>query len=192
MPHPPLAPSVPAPAPRSALGLLGAVWGVLGAAGLLLRAIWGLTPVAVEALTRHPLGAGQWLFAVGGAAFFGFFEGYKGFQRGFSPRVVARALHLAGEPRPLHVLLAPLFCMGLFHASRRRLVASWVLLLAVTGAVLAMRLVPQPARGIVDLGVVVGLGWGLVALLVFAARAVAGAPARVPTDLPASTPLELA
>jgi hypothetical protein len=167
---------------------------VLGVAALLLRAIWGLAPVAVEALTRHRLSVAQWVLAVGGAAFFGFFEGYKGFQRGFSPRVVARALHLARDPRPLHVLLAPIFCMGLIHAARRRLVASWVLLVVITGAVLSMRLVPQPVRGIVDLGVVVGLGWGLVALLVFAARAAAGSPARVPADLPpsATTALEAA
>ncbi len=166
------------------LGRAAAAWGLLGAAALLLNAVVRLAPVAVEAFAAYRLDAWQWLLALGGVAFMGYFEGYRGFQQGFSPRVVVRALHLARNPRPLHVLLAPLFCMGLIHASRRRLVASWVLLVAIVALVLLVRGVPQPYRGIIDLGVVFGLGWGLVALAAFAWGAIAGSPPRVSPELP--------
>jgi hypothetical protein len=98
--------------------------------------------------------------------------------------VVARALHLARHPRPLHLLLAPFYCMGLVHASRRRLVTSWVLVVTIASMVVAVRFLPQPWRGMVDAGVVVGLGWGLVAILVFAARALGGRPPAVALELP--------
>jgi hypothetical protein len=169
---------------KRALGALGATWGVLGAAALLLNAVVRLTPVALEAFAAHPLHAGHWTLAAGGIVFMAYFEGYRGFQRGFSPRVVVRALHLALHPRPLHVLLAPLFCMGLIHASRRRLLSSWILLVSIVAIVLLVRVLPQPYRGLVDAGVVVGLAWGLVALVGFAWAALAGSPPRVSAELP--------
>jgi hypothetical protein len=173
-----------APAPATLPGVAAAVWGLAGTTLLLSQAVWRMLPVVAEAFTQHRLGPAHWAGAVAGVVLMGFYEGYKGFQRGFSPRVVVRALHLARNPRPLHALLAPLFCMGLLHASRRRLVASWTILGLVVAAVAAVRTVPQPARGIVDLGVVVGLAWGLVALVAFACRAAAGRPPRAAPDLP--------
>lgn len=173
---------------RRALGNAAAAWGVLGVAALLLNAIVRLAPVAVDAFAAHRLTAWQWGLALGISAFMAYFEGYRGFQRGFSPRVVARAQHLSRNPRALHALLAPFFCMGLLHASRRRLVTSWVLLVAIVGLVLVFRGVPQPYRGIVDAGVIVGLGWGLVALVGFAWAALAGCPPRVSTELPGVDP----
>lgn len=171
-----------------AFGTAAAVWGLLGAAALLLNAVVRLAPVALEAFAAYRLDAWQWLLALGGVAFMGYFEGYRGFQQGFSPRVVVRALHLARNPRPLHVILAPLFCMGLIHASRRRLVASWVLLVSIVAIVLVVRRLPQPYRGIIDVGVVFGLGWGLVALAAFAWAAVVGSPPRVSPELPHHEP----
>lgn len=165
------------------LGVLAAIWGLLGVSCLLLNAAGRLLPLAIEGLTAHAIAPWQWAITVGWVGTMAWSEGYRGFQQGFSPRVVARALHLAAHPRPLHVALAPLFCMGLIHASRRRLVASWILVAAIVAMVTAVRLVPQPWRGIVDAGVVVGLGWGLVATLAFAVRALLGRPPRVPLEL---------
>ena len=65
---------------------------------------------------------------------------------------------------------APLFCMGFFHAQRRRLIISHSLTLGIIVLILLIKLLPQPWRGIVDAGVVVGLAWGLVALLIFAVQ----------------------
>lgn len=169
--------------PSSLLGTFGAAWGLVGVVVLLGSAILRLTPVAAAAI-GDGLSRLQLVLLVAWVIFMAWSEGYRGFQRAFSPRVVVRAMHLARHPQPLHVLLAPLFCMSLFHASRRRLIASWVLLFAILVLVLAVKKLQQPWRGIVDAGVVVGLGWGLVSLLVFLLRALSGRPPRVPADLP--------
>jgi hypothetical protein len=174
----------PTQTPARAIGTLAALWGLLGASFLLLRAILRLAPVAVEAVVDHGLNPWQWALATAWVAFMLFSEGYRGFQRGFSPRVVVRALHLRQHPRPLHVLLAPLYCIGLIHASRRRLIVSWTIVTMIVALVLTVHYLPQPYRGIVDAGVVAGLAWGLVALVAFAIRAFAGHPPRASADLP--------
>jgi len=102
----------------------------------------------------------------------GYSEGYRGFQLGFSPRIAARALWLSRNPSLLRGLLAPAFCMGFFGATKRRTLTSWCVLAGIVGIVSLVRLLPQPWRGIVDFGVVVGLTWGLLAMLVFAWQAV--------------------
>ncbi len=181
--------SVAAPPPvqrPGVLGLLAAVWGLTGTSALLARAIWRLTPAAWEAGTRHQPGVLGWSLAALWLLFMGYSEGYRGFQKGFAPRVALRAAHLAQRPRPLHVLLAPLFCMGLIHASRRRLVTSWSLTAMIVLLVLAVRHLTQPWRGLVDAGVVLGLAWGLVAVLVFGVRALRGQLPAGSADLPAA------
>jgi hypothetical protein len=102
-----------------------------------------------------------------------FFEGYRGFQRSFSPRVVARAAELTRSPTPAQVALAPLYCMGLLWAPRAVLMRQWTLVALVVGLVLVVARLEQPTRGLVDLGVVAGLGYGLWTLLAASARALA-------------------
>jgi hypothetical protein len=161
-----------------------ASFGVLGVVALLGQAIWRLTPVALEPLRSRQLSAGQMAIYALWVLVSAYSEGYRAFQRGFSPRVVARAVHLARRPEPLHVLLAPAFCMSLFHASRRGLTVAWGISIAVFGLVWLVHHTPQPWRGIIDGGVVVGLLWGLLSLLFFSARALTGHPIRVQTNLP--------
>jgi hypothetical protein len=115
-----------------------------------------------------------------------YFEGYRGFQRGFSPRVVVRAWSLGRQPSWVRGVLAPLVCMGLLWASRKRLVVSWSLLAGMVALVLGVSRLEQPWRGLIDVGVVLGLAHGLVALLGFAAWAAAtGQLPDTPADLPA-------
>ncbi len=168
------------------LGWLAAGWGVAGVGALLAQAILRLTPRALEAFEAHRLSGLHWAFLAVWLPFMGYFEGFKGFQRAFSPRVVVRAAHLLRKPEPLHVLVAPLFCVGLVHASRRRLISSWSLLVMMIGLVLLVHRVPQPWRGLVDAGVVGGLLWGLIALGVYSVQALAGRPPRVSPELPES------
>jgi len=156
----------------SLVGAFGAAWGVGGVGLLLGGAVYRLAPMAVVALS-DPLGALQWAFLVVWVVFMAVTEGYFGFQRSFSPRVAARARYLAEHPDVLRSFLAPLFCMGYFHATRRLQVKSVLLTVGIVVLVLTVRLVPQPWRGIVDLGVVLGLAWGLVAIGVFTVRAFA-------------------
>jgi hypothetical protein len=157
---------------RGLLGWVGALWGLGGILFLLGFAIWRLFPLAVEGLRMGPSPV-QWALLVGFTAFMLHAEGYRGFQRAFSPRVAARARHLRDHPRLLHAVLAPLFCMAWFHAPRRRRVISIGLTAGVIFLVLLVRGLPQPWRGLVDTGVVLGLAYGFVATLVFGVRALA-------------------
>ncbi len=181
--HPPLA-ADDRPAPLGRAEVLVVLWATLGVLIIVGRALASVTPWAVEAL-QSDLSPLQWVVLVGWTGVMGVLEGYRGFQLRFSPRVVQRALHLAQHRRPLHVLLAPLFAMGLFHASRKRLATSWGMIGGIALLVLGVRYLPQPWRGIVDLGVVVGLTWGLASLLWLVARALRGRAPGVDPELPA-------
>lgn len=164
--------------------VLVALWGVAGVFAVLVNAIWRLAPIALEPLRTHELSLAQWIVYVLWCLFNGYAEGYRGFQRSFVPRVVARAFYLGNNPQPLSVLLAPLFSMGLFQATRRRWLASWGLLLGVLFLVRLVRGLAQPWRGIIDGGVVVGLLYGSIALLWELWRVLKGAPITTDPQVP--------
>jgi hypothetical protein len=147
-------------------GWVGAIWGFAGVALLLGFAIYRLTPLAVTAL-EMPLTGLQWTVLVVFVLFMAFSEGYRGFQKAFSPRVAARARYLRANPTPTRVLLAPFFCMAYFDAPRRRRIAAYALTLGVILLVVLVHQLDQPWRGIIDAGVVIGLAWGLLATFVF-------------------------
>lgn len=141
-------------------------WGIGGVLLLLMFAIIRLAPMALE-LENSPMTSLHWLALVFSVIYMAYAEGYKGFHLGFAPRVVVRARYLADNPRPLHVLLAPLFCMGYIYATRRRQLLSFALTVMIICFVLIVRSIPQPWRGIVDAGVVVGLGLGVLSIAYF-------------------------
>ena len=173
------------PAPQRAPAYWVATWGVLGVALLLTQAIVRLSIVALDPfVSGRGLTAFETTVCVAWVLVSLHSEGYRGFQKAFVPRTVARAFHLASAPRPFLVALAPAFCMGLVHARRRRLVTSWSIVLLIVLAVIVVRRLPSPWRSIVDLGVVAGLGWGMVALLTTFARALRGNVPVYPLDLP--------
>lgn len=155
---------------HSYLGTIGAVWGLTGILVLLLSAVLRLWPLAVEAFS-HPLTRIHRIALLVIALGMAYFEGYKGFQMAFSPRTAARARYLLQNPRLLHIILAPFFCMGYFHATRRRKITSISLTLGIVMLVILVHFVAQPWRGIIDFGVVVGLAWGIVSLLAFSVQA---------------------
>jgi hypothetical protein len=160
-----------------------ALWGIIGVLALLGHAMYRLTPYAVE-LARLPLDMAELVVLVAWVAFNAYAEGYRAFHRMFSPRVVARARTLAGAPW-FHIAFAPLYCMGLFHATRKRLIVSWAVTLGIVAIVLVVRTLAQPWRGIIDAGVVVGLAIGAVSIVYHYMRALAGKALPVPADLPA-------
>ena len=159
------------------------LWGVGGTCALLVDALYRLSGFTIEAIEMS-LSPSQWALMIGWCVVMAYAEGYRGFQLRFSPRVVARSRWLAGCGRPGLQLCAPLVAMGLMHATRRRLVATWVLILGIVGLVLLIRELDQPWRGIVDAGVVVGLSWGLLATLWHAARDLGGDVLKISLDLP--------
>ncbi|MFO0744554.1 MAG: hypothetical protein U1F43_02635 [Myxococcota bacterium] len=152
---------------------LGATWGVVGVALLLLDAIARVGRVAYATVDAGLDGEHvASLVAICGAMAWA--EGYRGFQRGLSPRIVRRAVELARAPRAWHVVAAPLYCLELVAAPRATLVRAWSLLAMIVGFVVIVAHLPAPWRGLVDAGVVVGLAWGLASLAVFSLRAAAG------------------
>ena len=112
----------------------------------------------------------QWLLLLGNIVFMAYSEGYKGFHRGYAPRLAARVKYLTYCRNPVEMLLAPLFCMNFFNAPRKRIITSVVLLIGIILLVMLFRQLPQPWRGILDAGVVVGLSWGSISTLWFCMR----------------------
>ncbi len=149
------------------------IWGLGGVVLFLGSAVFRLWGHAAEALAMD-LALAHWAFLVPWVLFMAYSEGHKGFHKSFSPRVVARTWALADDPHPLRLLLAPAFCMGFFHGTRKRILTSWILTGVIVVLVLGVRLLDQPWRGLVDLGVVVGLTWGTISILVLAVQAAAG------------------
>jgi hypothetical protein len=164
-------------------GRIGAIWGILGLSLILGRGLTCLYPYAQE-LCGTPFAWFHWVGLAASLAFMGYAEGYKGFQLKFSPRVAARAFYIKQNPTFARVLFAPLFCMGFFHATRKRKIVSYCLTLMIVGLIIWVRNLPQPWRGIVDAGVLLGLGWGLVSIWVFAFQAFFGKGFNVSPETP--------
>lgn len=173
-------------APRKFMSWLVLLWGVLGVVALLSQAIYRLAPLAWEPIRDGNLSTFQAALYAGWMVFSAYSEGYRGFQKRFCPKVVNRALYLANNPRPLYVLLAPAFCMALFHATKRGLITAWGISLSVVGLVILVRTFPQPWRGIIDGGVVLGLSWGIAALLYYLWVGVRGGVVEGADELPQS------
>ena len=101
-------------------------WGVCGFLGIMGSAIGRLTKVAIVPVLQRDLTLLQWSLFGSTMAAFAFFEGYKAFQLKFSPMLVQRAMTLSREGTPLHhIVLAPFYSMGLFHATKKRRIIAW-------------------------------------------------------------------
>ena len=133
--------------------LIAPLWGLAGVFLLLGFAVYRLTPRAVEAIGMG-LGTWEWLALTVWTLFMAIAEGYRGFQKRFSPRVAARARYLRDQPARLRTILAPVFCMGYFHANRRTQITSISLTAAMIAAIILISFCSQPWRGIIDFGVV--------------------------------------
>ena len=154
---------------------------------MLVFAIYRLAPLALELGEIH-LTSLQWAALLFNVCYMAYAEGYKGFHLGFAPRVVSRASYLSQHPRWTHILLAPLFCMAFIHTTPRRQRISIGLTTLIVVFILIARQLPQPWRGILDAGVVVGLTIGILSISWFllASRFMA-AYNPVPTEVPSES-----
>lgn len=148
---------------------LGALWGVSGFVLLIGFAVVRLFEVFEQSLneTWNPL---HWGVLVAFVIFMAYSEGYKGFHRSYSPRLAARAFYLAQSGSPIELALAPFYCMSFFRAPKKRIIVSFALTIMIIALVTLFHYIPQPWRGILDAGVVVGLSIGLASTLYFCAR----------------------
>ena len=165
------------------VGVLGAVWGIGGLSLLFGSALFRLYPYAQE-LCGTEFKWIHWAALAASLVFMGYAEGYKGFHLKFSPRCAARALYLRKNPTVARVLFAPLFCIGFFHAARKRKIVAYSLTTMIVLLVVMVRKLDQPWRGIVDAGVLLGLGWGLVSVWIFSVKAFLGKDYDVSPETP--------
>ena len=168
---------------RRGLGWLVVAWGIGGVVALLARAVVRLTPMAWIPIADDLLGPLHVFLYVVWVIWMGWVEGVRGFHQRFSPRVVVRGLYLKDSTRPLEWILAPAFCMGLFGATRRRLIASWAIMIGVIVLVILVGQLGQPWRGIVDGGVVVGLSIGTASIVWYLVQALRGHPPDISPDV---------
>ena len=80
------------------MGIFGAIWGLTGVLLLLGSAVYRLAPLAIDAYS-YDFFWYHWLSLFIVLFFMAYAEGYRGFQKGFSPRVASRALYLKNHPR---------------------------------------------------------------------------------------------
>lgn len=139
-------------------------WAVAGVAGLFAWAAYRLGARGLETL-RSGLGAFEWTAAVFLVVAFVYGEGLVALDRRWVPKLFERARRLRGERRLLPRLLAPLYGLSLLGSDRVEVVRGWVGTLAIVAAVLAVRALPEPWRGIVDFSVAAALAWGLSAIV---------------------------
>lgn len=152
------------------MGRFGAFWGLAGVILLLGSAVYRLTPLFISAFS-YDWHWYHWISLALIVLFMAYAEGYRAFQQAFSPRVAARARYLRDNPNVLHAIFAPFFCMAYFHATKRRKTTSIAVTVGIIVLVILVRFLPQPWRGMIDGGVVVGLAWGLISLFIFSLRA---------------------
>ena len=151
------------------IGTVAALWGVSGSVALLGYAVVRMSRHAIDSIS-YPWEIEHYIVLILWAVFMAYSEGYRGFQRGYSPRVAARSVYLRDHTTPLRFLLAPLFSMAFFHAPRRRRITIVVLIIMITSIVVLFQFIPQPWRGVLDFGVILGLSWGISATLIFLAK----------------------
>jgi len=152
---------------------------------ILGQAIYRLTYIAIDAFEGNPMLWYHWIALVLCIIFMCYSEGYKGFQLKFSPRVVSRARYLSSHATLLQGILAPFFCMGFFHATKKRMITTWILVSVMVCLVILVKVFTHNQwRGIIDVGVVIGLLWGSIAILIYSLKVLIGKPFDYPPDLP--------
>ena len=139
----------------SAYRMAAAIWGAMGLVALLGYAIVRLASVVADGMGHH-WGWQHIAVAAGNTVFMAWSEGYRGFQLRFSPRSAARVKWLAQHANAMQTLLAPLFVMGYFGTTRRRMIGVYLLTGFILAAIAVIHGLAQPWRAALDIGVVVG------------------------------------
>lgn len=144
--------------------LAAPAWAVFGVSALFASASYRLGERGV-AVIRDGLGSWEWMTLAGLTLVFVYGEGFLALDRKWVPGLMRRARELRDERSLVLRLLAPLYGLSLIGAPPAKLAASWLGTLAIIGAILLIRGLPDPWRGIVDFAVAAALAWGLVAIL---------------------------
>lgn len=149
--------------------MIAAWWGIIGVLLALAKAVIDLGGRGLQTL-RGGLAPGEWAALGALVVLFVYVEGMRALQLRFAPHVVARAQALRGDQPLIWRVLAPLYAFGLAGAPARALLRAWAGVAAIVIAVIIVRAMPEPWRGIIDLAVAAALLWGTVALAILAFR----------------------
>lgn len=149
----------------SAAGTAAALWALSGVSILFLFAVYRLGSRGLATLEAG-LAPVEWLALVLLVIAFVWGEGRGALQLRWVPRMVRRAGALREEGCVRHRLLAPLYGMSLIAAPAMSLLKAWGGTAAIVTAVILVRSLPEPWRGITDLAVASALLWGLGAIVV--------------------------
>ncbi|MEM7416843.1 MAG: hypothetical protein AAF389_15155 [Gemmatimonadota bacterium] len=140
------------------------VWAVVGVSTILSMAVfrlfsrgWPVVSAGLEPVEWVGLAIALFAFVYG--------EGVVALQRRWVPRILRRSQALGPADHPALRVGAPLYAMGLLGGPARSLVRSWLGVIAIVAAVLVVRALPEPWRGIVDVSVAGALAWGVISLL---------------------------
>lgn len=88
-----------------------------------------------------------------------------------------------------HKVLAPAFCIGYFHGTRKRVITSWCVTTIIFLVVVGVKRLANPYRAIIDAGVIVGLAIGVLSMLgIFVKSLVEGRPPKYDPSLPEGSP----
>lgn len=88
-----------------------------------------------------------------------------------------------------HKFLAPAFCIGYFHGTRKRVISSWCVTTIIFLVVVGVKRLGNPYRAIIDAGVIVGLAIGVLSILCIFAKSLAeGRPPKYDPSLPEGSP----
>lgn len=167
--------------PRS--GAIPAAWALLGTGLLLTVAVVRLTARGLRTI-RSGLEPWEWVALVLLTGVFVVGEGILALQKRWVPKVIARTRRLVREESLLLHLLAPLYAMGLVSGSRAGLRKAWAGVGAIVLAVVFIRALPPPWRGITGMSVAGALAWGVAALGWQASGAFGPPPAGRPRNDP--------
>lgn len=166
-------------------------WGAFGVCGYLGYGVVKVVPIVLEGIGSIEA-PWQWALLAFTLLFFAYVEGYRGFQKGFSPRVVSRAWVVSEESpnAPFwHKILAPAFCIGYFHGTLKRVLTSWGVTSVIFAVVVGVKQLGNPYRAIIDAGVIVGLVWGIVSIIaLFVLSLKDNKPPEFDPSLPEDTP----
>lgn len=138
-------------------------WAVAGLLAIFATAIFRLGDRGIATL-QGGLTPAEWLALLILSAAFVYGEGIRALARRWVPFVIARAARLNAESPVRDRILAPVHAMALVGAPPRTLLRAWAGVLAIGAAVLIVRALPEPWRGIIDFAVAAALICGLIAI----------------------------
>lgn len=150
------------------------IWGIIQVVSVMANAVKRLIPIALQPFKQNDLQPSHWVLYVAWCLIMAYTEGYKAFQLKFAPMVVSRAFDLVNNPSIFNYLLAGPYSMGMFNASKKRMIVSWAVMAGVFSLVKIVKFLPYPYRSIVDGGVVVGLSYGTLSIIMLSVKALFG------------------